>query len=252
MKRLVGMGAWVVAMTLGVGSAAATVYNIHVGGVCSTLYTNGKGAPSSVGQWSGEVSISASVDQRNSMSTATSNMKSVLDQYCLGGNSCWIYTYSNGAAVISKVLATYSTNWNIDGVRNAGGNEGGSELGGTGWVAEAFGGCSLAGSSTILPSGHRNNWNHNDTNGVPITGVAGTGTIWWTLGVTHPLLPGNDDSVVAFHSAGGMSNAGSYSNVCSSPKYSNHFGLSGHCGGESKHHLNISKRFVCLDGGGGC
>jgi hypothetical protein len=229
--------------------AAAGVYNIHVGGVCSTNYTNGKGAPSDVGHWAGETSISASVDQRNSMSTATSNMKSVLDTYCTGSNSCWIFTYSNGAAVVSRTLAIYSTNWNIDYVLNSGGNEGGSEIGNTGWVGEVFGGCQLAGNGQVTPSAHRNGWNHNDTNGNTIIGIAGTGTIWYSFGLTHLLLPGDDDSVVAFHSAGGMSNSGSYYNVCSSPKYSNHYGYSGHCGGESEDHLHMSKKFVCLLGG---
>lgn len=250
MKTLACLGSVVLVLVLGVGSASATVYNIHVGGVCSTLYTNGKGAASSVGQWAGETSINAYVDQRDSMSTATAHLKSVFDQYCLNGNSCWIYTYSNGSAVTSKVLSVYSTAWNIASVRSSGGNEGGSELAGTGWIGEAFGGCSLAGSSAIGVSAHRNNWNHNDTNGVPIVGIAGKGTIWWSLGTTKLLLPGEDDSVVAFHSAGGFSSSGSYSDVCAGPKWSNHFGLSGRCGGESNHHLNISKRFVCLDGGG--
>jgi hypothetical protein len=228
--------------------ASAAVYNIHVGGVCSTRFTNGKGAASSVGSWSdGSISINAYVDQRNSMSTATSNLKSVLDQYCTSGNSCWVYTYSNGAAVLSRTLSIYSTRWNINAVFNSAGNGGGTELSSTGWVAEIFGGCSLA--SQVTPSLHRNGWNHNDTNGASILHIAGTGTIWWSFGLTKGLLPGTDDSVVAFHSAGGMSNTNAYSNVCSTPKYTNHYGVSGRCGGESEHHLNISKKFVCITGG---
>jgi hypothetical protein len=236
-------------MVLGTGTASATVYNIHVGGVCSTQFTNGKGAASAVGYWPGEVSINAWVDQRSSMSTATSNLKTVLDQYCQGSNSCWIYTFSNGAAVLSRVLATYSTAWRIVSVRNSAGNGGGTEIAGTGWIGDAFGGCSLAGSSSLLPSAIRNGWNHNDTNGVPFVHIGGTGTIWWSLGTTHLLLPGTDDSVVAFHSAGGMSSAGSFSNLCSGPKYSNHIVWSSRCAGESNHHLNISRKFVCIDGG---
>jgi hypothetical protein len=181
------------------------------------------------------------------MSTATSNLKAVFDQYCTGSNSCHVYTYSNGAAVVSRALSIYSTSWKIIKVYNSAGNGGGTEVSGTGWVAEIFGGCSLA--SKVTPSAHRNGWNHNDTKGIQILHIAGTGTIWYTFGTTHVLLPGKDDSVVPFHSASGNSNTGAYTSVCSSPKYSNHFGVSGRCGGESQHHLNISKRFVCITGG---
>jgi hypothetical protein len=228
--------------------ASATVYNIHVGGSCGTSYTSGKGAASAVGQWSGEVSINASVDQRNSMSTAVANLKTVLDTYCKGGNSCWVFTYSNGAAVTSKVLAVYG-GYNVDYVINAGGNEGGSELTGTGWVGEAFGVCSLAAGSQISVSSHRNGWNHNATDGALIYHMAGKGTIWWTLGTTSLILPGEDDSVVAFHSAAGMSSAGSYSNACSGPKYSSHYVESSLCSGTSNNHLNISRAYVCRLGG---
>jgi hypothetical protein len=249
MRKTATLASGVLALVLASGVASAAVYNIHVGGVCSTRFTNGKGAASSVGSWSGEISINAYVDQRSSMATAVANLKSVFDQYCQGSNSCWVYTFSNGAAVVSKVLATYGTPWRIVSVRNSAGNEGGTEIAGTGWVGEAFGGCSLAGSSTLKPSAHRGGWNHNDTHGIPIVHIGGTGTIWWSLGTTKLLLPGTDDSVVAFHSAGGMSSAGSFSSLCSGPKYSNHIVWSSQCGGYGNHHLNIARRFVCLDGG---
>jgi hypothetical protein len=250
MNRRITLLATVVAALVAVPAlASAAVYNLHVGGVCSTYYTNGKGSPSSVGQWSdGSISINCNVDQRNSMSTATSHLKSRLDQYCTGGNSCWIYTYSNGAAVVSRTLSIYSTNWNINAVMNSAGNAGGSELSSmSNWVVEIFSNCALI--SHIYPSIHRSGWNHNDTNGNVITHIAGKGTIWWTFGLTSSYLPGNDDSVVAFHSAAGNSNTNAYTNVCSSPKYSNHYGVSGRCGGESEHHQNISKKFVCITGG---
>jgi hypothetical protein len=229
--------------------AGATVYNIHVGGACSTLFTNGKGAASGVGNWAGETSINASVDQRNSMGTAVSNLKSIFDTRCTGSNSCWVFAYSNGAAVTSKVLATYG-GYNVDYAIISGGNEGGTELAGTGWVGEAFGACSLAASSTISPSAHRSGWNHNSTDGTLFYHLAGNGTIWWTLGTTSLILPGHDDSVVAMHSAAGFSTAGSFTNTCSGTKYSSHFVESGLCGGGSSHnHLNISRAYVCMLGG---
>jgi hypothetical protein len=229
--------------------AGATVYNIHVGGACSTLYTNGKGAASGVGNWAGETSINASVDQRSSMSTAVANLKAIFDTNCKGSNSCWVFAYSNGAAVTSKVLSLY-TGYNVDYAMITGGNEGGSELTGTGWVGEAFGVCSLASGSQISPSSHRNGWNHNATDGTQFWHLAGNGTIWWTLGTTSLLIPGNDDSVVGLHSAAGYNTAGSFSNTCGGGKYSSHYVESGLCGGgTSNHHLNISRAYVCRLGG---
>ena len=107
-----------------------------------------------------------------------------------------------------------------------------------------------AGWATIGPSAQRAGWNHNSTDGSLIYHLAGNGTIWWTLGITSPILPGNDDSVVAFHSATGMNSVGSFSATCATPKYSNHFVESGLCGGgTSHHHLNISRAYICRAGG---
>src|SRR5215468_12718911 len=118
-------------------TAHADVFDIHVGGICSTDFG------STLGHWTGETSIDAPIDQTSSMATATTQMAATLDRYCTGNNLCYVYVYSNGGAVMSRTLALYSTQWNIGYVAAAASNEGGSELGGTGYVGEVFGGCAL-------------------------------------------------------------------------------------------------------------
>ena len=148
-------------------SARADVFDIHVGGICSTNFG------STLGHWDGETSINAPIDQTSSMATATSQMAATLNTYCTGNNLCYVYVYSNGGAVMSRTLALFSTPWNIGYVAAAASNEGGSEIGGTGVIAQVFGQCALAGH--IGTSDHRNGWNHNDTHGIVTGMVAGDG-----------------------------------------------------------------------------
>jgi hypothetical protein len=219
--------------------AAADTYNIHVGGICSTDFG------STLGQWSGQKSVNAPIDQRNSMATATSQMASVLNQYCTGGNLCYVYVYSNGGAVMSRTLALNSTAWNIGYVAAAASNEGGSELGGTGFIGEVFGGCTLAGHIGV--SDHRNGWNHNDTHGVVTGMVAGNG--WLAPYVQSSVLPGHDDGAVSEASAGGYASAGSHSSICESgTKYANHQAWYS-CEYGSLNHLQMKLKMVCVDGG---
>ena len=53
--------------------AQAGVYNIHLGGMCSTQWEGGKGG-GYLGSWANETSVSAYVDQRDSMATATEQL----------------------------------------------------------------------------------------------------------------------------------------------------------------------------------
>src|SRR5579859_7186350 len=110
-------------------TASADTFDIHVGGICSTDFGT------TLGQWPGETSIDAQIDQRDSMATATTQMAATLDRYCTGNNLCFVYVYSNGGAVMSRTLALYSTSWNIAYVAATASNEGGSEIGGTGFLA---------------------------------------------------------------------------------------------------------------------
>src|SRR5215468_8630056 len=111
-------------------TARADVFDIHVGGICSTDFG------STVGHWTGETSINAPIDQRDSMATATSQMAATLDTYCTGSNLCYVYVYSNGGAVMSRTLALFSNAWNIAYVAASASNEGGSEIGGTGVIGQ--------------------------------------------------------------------------------------------------------------------
>ena len=80
-------------------TAEADVFDIHVGGICSTNFG------STLGHWTGETSINAPIDQTTSMATATTQMAATLDRYCTGSNLCFVYVYSNGGAVMSRTLA---------------------------------------------------------------------------------------------------------------------------------------------------
>lgn len=217
----------------------ADTFDIHVGGICSTDF----GSP--LGQWPGETSISAPIDQRSSMATATAQMAATLDRYCTGDNLCFVYVYSNGGAVMSRTLALFSTPWNIAYVAAAASNEGGSELGGTGFLAQVFGQCALAGH--IGTSDHRNGWNHNDTHGVVTGMVAGNG--WLAPFVQSAVLPGHDDGAVSEASAGGYASTAGRSSICdAAPKYANHQAWFS-CEYGSLNHLDMKLKMICNDGG---
>jgi hypothetical protein len=220
-------------------AANAEVFNIHVGGICSTDFG------STLGQWAGQTSINAHIDQRDSMATATAQMKATLDSHCTGANLCYVYVYSNGGAVMSRTLALNTTAWNIAYVAAAASNEGGSEIGGTGLIGEVFGGCALAGHIGV--SDHRNGWNHNDTHGIVTGMVAGNGFL--APFVQSALLPGHDDGAVSEASAGGYAQAGSRSSICEAgTKYANHQAWFS-CEFGSLNHLQMKLKMICLDGG---
>jgi hypothetical protein len=219
-------------------TANAEVFNIHVGGICSTDFG------STLGRWAGETSINAPINQRDSMATATAQMVTTLNTHCTGNNLCYIYVYSNGGAVMSRTLALNSTAWNIGYVAATASNEGGSELGGTGFIGEIFGGCALAGRIGV--SDHRNGWNHNDTHGVVTGMVAGNG--WLAPFVQSAVLPGHDDGAVSMASAGGYSQAGSRSSTCETGKYANHQSWFS-CEFGSLNHSQMKLKMICLDGG---
>lgn len=220
-------------------TANAGVFDIHVGGICSTNFG------STVGQWAGETSVNAGIDQRDSMATATSQMAATLNTFCTGSNLCYVYVYSNGGAVMSRTLALFSTPWNIGYVAAAASNEGGSELGGTGFIGEVFGGCSLAGH--IGTSDHRNGWNHNDSHGI-ITGmVAGNGFL--APFVQSSVLPGHDDGAVSTASAGGYASTTGRGTICEvAPKYTNHQAWFS-CEYGSLNHTQMKLKMICDDGG---
>ena len=220
-------------------------YAIHLSGLCSTQWEGGKGN-GFLGTFEGITSISAQVDQTTSMEVATADFARTLDTYCTGNNWCYVFTYSNGGAVASRTLSLYETTWNILWVLSSASNEGGSEIGGTGWVGEVFGGCELAGH--IGPSDHRGGWNHNDTGGTTFYMVGGYANFapW----MQSWFLPGEDDGAVAYHSAGGYNDTYSTSNLCGDEgaHWANHVAAYS-CEGFDLDHFEMQNQGVCLAGG---
>ena len=198
---------------------------IHLGGVCSTSWEVGKNS-AKLGNFENVESVSAVVNQTNNMEQATADLKKVLDDNCVGNRWCYILAYSNGGATLSRVLSLFENTWNIVWVFASASNEGGSEIGGTGWAGSAFGGCHLAGH--IGTTDHRAGWNHNDTGGVSTYNIAGHDCLFPY--VQCAILRGEDDGAVAFHSAGG---------------YNETFKTSTLCGDESSYYANHSPAFTC-------
>ena len=164
MKRLVMMLALVVVGLFAETSAHAAVRNIFYAGTCSygwsdAAQNSGYQTVDEFGFWSGEETWDAYVDERTSTSGAVAGLKSTLDQLCTGSNSCYIFTYSQGGAILSKLFSDYSTNWNIVWAAVAANNEGGSELSSADWLAELVLGCSYA--SHVRPADNRpsSGWN---------------------------------------------------------------------------------------------
>lgn len=188
-------------------AASAATYVLHVGGVCSDHFVEGTGY---LTDFPDIAEVDAWVNQQNNMTQATNDLVARLDQYCRNGNACYVYTYSNGGAVLSRALSLYGNGqWNVVLAVNSASNEGGSELSDIGGgTADAFGSCDLI--ADIGVSDHRNGWNHHDTDGVLFYMSAGSKESW----TTDWALPGDDDGTVAMHSAGGYSWAGSFGDAC--------------------------------------
>ena len=189
-----------------VQASDATETFIHVGGVCSTGFEHGgKKADARLGSWPGVVSVDAAVDQRTDMATAVEDLQQVLDQHCRGDGWCYVYAYSNGAAVVSKLFSLFEDDrWNILWAMTSAGNEGGSELsGGLADIGELLGvTCELAAS--ISPSDHRAGWNHNDTAGNTVYQLGGFDEWWYTGGVPDFFAGSANDGAVAAHSSAGL------------------------------------------------
>ena len=179
---------------------------VHVGGMCSTGFAyGGKKGDAWLGSWPGVVSVDAAVDQQSDMATAVADLKLVLDEHCRGEGWCYLYAYSNGAAVVSKLLSLFEPErWNILWAMTSGGNEGGSELsGGLADLGELLGvTCELAAS--ISPSDHRAGCNHNDTAGNTIYELGGFDEWWYTGGLPDFFGGSANDGAVAAHSSAGL------------------------------------------------
>lgn len=260
LKHLVAAACAAVCLAAGAGTADAAIRNLFYGGTCSTnwadaaKFSDGSESIDIYGFWPGEETWNITVRQTASTSEAVADLKARLDSLCTGSDYCYLFTYSQGGAIYSKLASTYASNWNIVEVYVTGNNEGGSELAAADWFAELTLGCSYA--SAVKPANNRpaTGWNHNDTNGKIIrqfVGNIGAGHLLWY--VTSGLLPGEDDGVVSFHSATGRTTTGSYSNACTGTRWTNHVVEGGGSDCEYDYdHLEIKTQHSCYYGGGAC
>jgi hypothetical protein len=214
------------------GAASATNY---------TLWINGRTGGGQVGNYAdfsywGPASVNAGInkkavnwDGRSSIASQSGILRNALDCFCTGGNWCYIATHSAGDLLIGYTLANYGgsarmkknatpnssgvcgnsngtaqTGWNIKWVASAAGSGGGSELADMGaWATSE----PLVQDLRVTTA--RAMYNHNVTRGVWFYMLAGAAGDW-----TSGFLPGQDDGVEAYHSAGAVagSSGGAYCN----------------------------------------
>jgi hypothetical protein len=209
---------------------------LMAGGLASaanyTLWINGRTGGGIVGDYNswtywGPPGVDAGInkksvnwDGRGSIASQSPRIRDALDCFCTGANWCYIATHSAGDLLIGYTLANYgaSTRGRKNAVANAAGvcgnSDGSSQTGwNIKWVASAAGsggGSELAdiGSWTtseplvqdLKVSTARAMYDHNETRGVGFWMYAGaSGTLY------SGILPGQDDEVEAYHSAGGVS-----------------------------------------------
>lgn len=153
-------------------------------------------------------------------------VRRALDCFCTGESWCVVGAHSAGDAQIGYALAMYGgserpvtsgepdgsgrcegtggtqSGWNIEWVSVAGGAAGGSELADIGeWAV------SDTVTGDLRTDTARTLYDHNATQGAWVYRFVGAkGTLY------SGLLPGQDDEVVAYHSAGAMSEVGSFCN----------------------------------------
>lgn len=226
MAALRGLIPWVVTILLGVpGTASATNY---------TLWINGRGGTGVVGNYNsftywGPAASAAGVNPKavnwdgySSISAQNGKIRDALDCFCTGNNWCYIATHDAGDLMLGYTLANYGGSarmrknavanasgqcgnsdgnsqigWNIKWVRVAGGAAGGSERSdyGTWPAAEPL-------VKDLKTTTARAMYDHNNTRSVWFyMYAAAKGTLF------AELLPGQDDEVVSYHSAGGVAGA---------------------------------------------
>jgi hypothetical protein len=204
--------------------AAATNY---------TLWINGRLGGGIVGDYDsfaywGPASMPAGVnkkavnwDGRSSIATQSYLVRNALDCFCTGNNWCYIATHSAGDLLLGYTLANYGgsarlkknaipnpvgmcgnrggggtqTGWNIKWVRAAASSSGGSELADIGawFTSEPL-------VQDVRTTTARAMYNHNNTRNIWFYMYAGARGALYSF-----ILPGQDDEVEPYHSAGGVS-----------------------------------------------
>lgn len=227
----------IVGLLLAFTEVAAGKYAIFIHGrgsnKCSWSVTNNSywGSSSNVngGYTKRFVNYNSQYDPRTFSSCRGSyQLKVRLDSYCKGSNNCQIMCHSAGCyttAYLAQRYPGYWDNYNISYVIFTGSAEGGSELANAGEWATGWSMDNALKTGTARAS----SFNHNDTGGRKYYVHAGYNGNW-----VSAILPGEDDGVVAYHSACGINKKGSYSNCTSGTRYSNrrilnggYYGISG-------------------------
>ena len=207
-----------------------------VGATNYSLWVNGRTGGGVVGNYAsfnyfGPGAVAAGVnkksanwDGRSSIASQSGVLRNALDCFCTGENWCYIATHSAGDLLVGYTLAQYGgsmravtaaepdgagvcaaapgsgqqTGWNIKWVRSAAGSAGGTELADAGaWLLSE----PLVQDQRVATA--RAMYNHNDTHNVWFYMYAGArGTLYSFL------LPGQDDDVIAYHSAGAVAGRG--------------------------------------------
>jgi hypothetical protein len=205
------------------GTASATNYSLWING------RTGGGIVGNYNSWNywGPGTANAGVnkksvnwDGRSSIASQSVLIRNALDCFCTGNNWCYIATHSAGDLILGYTLANYGgsarpkknavanasgvcgnadggsqTGWNIKWVLSAAGSGGGSELADYGaWTT------SEPLVQDVKTHTARAMYNHNETRGIWFYMYAGAHG-----GLGSLLLPGQDDGVEAYHSAGGVS-----------------------------------------------
>jgi hypothetical protein len=165
-------------------------------------------------------------DGRSRIAESNAVIRRALDCFCTGPRSCIVAAHSAGNVQIGYALDLFGATdrdvtdgvpdasgactptgstqvgWNVQWVAVAGGAGGGTELADLGYWA-----VSDPLTSDLRTSTARSLYDHNDTQGVTFFMYAGAkGAIY------SAILPGQDDSVIAYHSSGGLSQAGHFCN----------------------------------------
>lgn len=197
-----------------------------------TLWVNGRTGGGTIGDYTsftywGPAATAAGVNKKavnwdgyNSIASQNGYIRDALDCFCTGNNWCYVAVHSAGDLMMGYTLANYGgtarmkktptpnsggqcsnsdgtsqTGWNIKWVRAAGGAAGGSELADLGsWaLSEPL-------VKDLRTTTARAMYNHNDTHNVWFYMYAGAKGAAYSF-----LLPGQDDSAIAYHSSGGVS-----------------------------------------------
>lgn len=226
-----------IALALAAAAAfvATTVATTEAGATNYTLWVHGRntGTPTQAGNYAdfsywGPASTAAGVNQKavnwngtGRIADTNGGIRTALDRFCTGGNWCYVGLHSAGGAQIGYALSLYGTStrnvtdpdsgvangqtqtgWNIKWVGAAATAAGGTELADMGYWAVSDYLTNDLRTGTIRPM-----YNHGATAGVKVYMFAGaSGTLY------SGTLPGQDDEVVAYHSALGAASTGSICN----------------------------------------